>query len=241
MHTDNQFYPISDSRFSALQSCFSFDEASRILTVGICYDNNLKKRYHLGMKGKLTTGNSFSFTLIDVTLRDRCYLEYANPIGTTGFITYRLLTTPGKVTDLGSYFNRSPNHTGCFNYELYDGNNPTTIITYLEEGITFDSASQLLTIASTMPQYLGTMPKRDYYYKVGAKRIADGTLTQADFYITIEHECTDATVSVVTPAPNLVNVDYYVLKDSEIIEPIPVHFNFAQSNTAISCFSFRLS
>jgi len=32
------------------------------------------------MKGKFETGNSTGYSYINVTLRDRCYIETANPV-----------------------------------------------------------------------------------------------------------------------------------------------------------------
>jgi len=122
MHTDGTYMPLSHSNFLDIQPCFSFDQSTRTLTVGVSSDNLLAKLYKVRMKAKIASGTSTVYSYLDVTLKDQCYLETATPIvqSPVRYIEFILLSSPTLVEPLLNLFTLSTNHDGCFDYAIYD-------------------------------------------------------------------------------------------------------------------------
>jgi hypothetical protein len=66
----NNYVPLTAANFPVLSTIFSFDPATRTLTVGTTTtsDTTLAKTYYLRMKAKLLSGSSVQYSTCEVTL-----------------------------------------------------------------------------------------------------------------------------------------------------------------------------
>jgi hypothetical protein len=65
----NNYVPLTAANFPVLSAIFSFDPATRTLTVGTTTsDTTLAKTYYLRMKAKLLSGSSVQYSTCEVTL-----------------------------------------------------------------------------------------------------------------------------------------------------------------------------